>query len=104
MTAADYAPWGIGEPDEDGWYPDYRPIPRKLKPKHESATPGKPTVDASWMAIVLHWRIVVADLAREFHVDIYDDAVRQRPWPGVRTMIFSLLDSPTRLREALTRR
>ncbi|MBN7792432.1 hypothetical protein [Microbacterium esteraromaticum] len=106
MTAADYAPWGIGEPDEDGWYPDYRPIPQNLKPAHDgpSAPSEAPQVDTSWLAIVEHWRVVVADLAREFHVDVYDAAVRARPWPGVRTMIFALLESPTRLREALTRR
>ena len=103
MTAADYAPWGIGEPDADGWYSDYRPIPQHLKPSHEGpASPtGKPQVDTSWLAIVRHWRIVVADLAREFHIDLYDPEVRRRPWPGVRTMIFSLIESPTRLREAL---
>lgn len=65
----------------------------------------KPTVDGSILAIVQHWRIVVAELAERFHVDLYDPAVRARPWPGVRTMIFTLLDTPgSRLREALTRR
>lgn len=34
-------------------------------------------------------------------VDIYAADVRARPWPGVRTLIFSLLDSDTRLRAAL---
>lgn len=104
MTAEDWAPYGIGEPDADGWYPDYRPVPASMKPLHEGVTTGKPEIDTSWFAITQQWRIVVADLAREFHIDLYDEAVRRRPWPGVRTMIFSLLDSPTRLREALTRR
>ena len=104
MTAEDWAPYGIGEPDAEGWYPDYRPVPAELKPKHEGPVGDKPQIDTSWLAIVTHWRIVVAELAREFHVDVYDHAVRQRPWPGIRTMIFSLLDGPSRLREALTRR
>ncbi|MDR6142035.1 hypothetical protein QE375_001589 [Microbacterium foliorum] len=34
-------------------------------------------------------------------VDLYDSAVLARPWPGVRTLIFSLLDTDTRLRAAL---
>lgn len=103
MTAEDWAPYGIGEPDADGWYPDYRPVPEALKPKHEGPVGEKPTIDTSWLAIVQNWRIVVAELI-ERGVDLYDPAVRARPWPGVRTLIFSLLDSPTRLREALTRR
>lgn len=105
MTAEDWAPYGIGEPDADGWYPDYRPVPANLKPAHEgpSAPTGKPEIDMSWLAIVQNWRIVVAELM-ERGIDLYDPAVRARPWPGVRTLIFSLLDSPTRLREALTRR
>lgn len=104
MTAEDYAPWGIGEPDADGWYPDYRPIPERLKPSAATAVKtDEPTIDASWLAIVQNWRIVIAELI-ERGVDLYDPAVRARPWPGIRTMIFSLLDSPTRLRAALTRR
>ncbi|MDJ1113239.1 hypothetical protein [Microbacterium dauci] len=45
-----------------------------------------------------------ADLAKEYGVDLWDPAILARPWPGIRTMIFSLLDSPTRLRAVLTRR
>lgn len=104
MTAEDWAPYGIGEPDADGWYPDYRPVPANLKPANDApASAERPQIDTSWLAIVQHWRIVVAELM-ERGVDLYDPAVRARPWPGVRTLIFSLLDSPTRLREALTRR
>ncbi|UOQ58553.1 hypothetical protein MUN78_06945 [Leucobacter allii] len=106
MTAEDWAPYGIGEPDADGWFPDYRPVPEELRPAESAAvTPtGKDTVDTSLVALVSHWRLVVADLALHYHVDLYDPAVLARPWPGVRTMIFSLLDSDTRLRAALTRR
>ncbi|MDR6142387.1 hypothetical protein QE375_001941 [Microbacterium foliorum] len=49
-----------------------------------------------------NWRIVVAELM-ERGIDLYDPAVRQRPWPGVRALIFSLIDSDTRLRAALRR-
>lgn len=51
-----------------------------------------------------HWPLVIADLSRHHRIDLFDPAVLARPWPGVRTLIFSLLDEPTRLREALTRR
>jgi hypothetical protein len=45
----------------------------------------------------------VADLAQFFGVDLYDPAVLDRPWPGIRTMVFALLDMPeSRLRRALT--
>lgn len=107
MTAEDWAPFGIGEPDADGWYPDYRPVPEHLKPEAETAGPssGRHAVDESWLGIVTHWRLVIADLAEFYHLDLFDPAVRARPWPGVRTMIFSLFDMPTsRLREALTGR
>ena len=68
------------------------------------AKPGAVTIDGSLLALVTNWKLVVADLASEFGVDLYDPAVLARPWPGVRTMIFSLIDSPTRLRAVLTKR
>ena len=68
------------------------------------AKPGAVTVDGSLLALVTNWKLVVADLSSEFGVDLYDPAVLARPWPGVRTMIFSLIDMPTRLRAVLTRR
>lgn len=107
MTAEDWAPYGIGEPDADGWYQDYRPVPAHLKPESPNAVTSQPKheVDDSWLAIVTHWRLVVADLAAIYHLDIHDPAVRARPWPGVRTMIFALFGAPeSRLRKALTRR
>lgn len=105
MTAEDWAPYGIGEPDAEGWYSDYRPVPADLRPEALSAVPAAKGIelDDSILAIVTHWRIVVAELM-ERGVDLYDPAVLARPWPGVRTLIFSLLDSDTRLRRALTRR
>lgn len=69
-----------------------------------AASTAKPVdIDGSVLALLTHWRIVVAELA-ERGVDLYDPAVLARPWPGVRTLIFALIDSPTRLRKALTRR
>ena len=62
-----------------------------------------PEVDGSLLGIVTHWRLVRVDLARFFGVDLYDPTVLARPWPGVRTMIFALLDMPESwLRQALT--
>ena len=68
------------------------------------ASPNAVETDGSLLALVTNWKLVVADLAKEFGIDLYDPAVLARPWPGVRTMIFSLLDMPTRLRAVLTRR
>lgn len=103
MTAEDYAPYGVGEPDADGWYQDYR-IPASMKAAAPAAVgPAEPDVDRSWLAIVAHWRLVVAELAMH-GIDLYDPAVLARPWPGIRTLIFALLEQPTELRRALTRR
>ncbi len=81
-------------------------MPAELRPEATSAVPAQngPTIDTSVLSLLAHWQLVVADLALHYHVDLYDPAVRARPWPGVRTMIFSLLDSDTRLRAALLRR
>ncbi|WP_295035405.1 hypothetical protein [uncultured Microbacterium sp.] len=98
----DWAPYGVGEPDADGVYPDYRRPPKHLRPA-PAAAPAGADIDNSILAIVTNWRLVVAELA-ERGVDLYDPAVRARPWPGIRAMIFSLIGSPSRLREALTRR
>ena len=105
MTAEDWAPYGIGEPDPEGWFPAYRPVPAELKPEApavQSAVP-KVEIDGSVLALVTHWRLVVAELV-ERGIDLYDPVVLARPWPGIRAAIYSLLDSPTRLRAALTRR
>lgn len=65
--------------------------------------PNAVEIDGSVLALVTNWRVVVADLI-ERGIDLYDPAVRARPWPGIRSAIFSLLDSDTRLRRVLTRR
>ena len=107
-TAHDYADLGIGEPydvDTNGvpLYREYRPVPLAAQQAEAPAT--RPPVDGSLLAIVEHWRYVIADLLTIYHLDLYDPAVLARPWPGVRTAIFALLDHPdSRLRVALTRR
>ncbi|WP_439593888.1 hypothetical protein [Microbacterium sp.] len=105
MTAEDWAPYGIGSPDEDGWYQDYRPVPAHLKPSPPATPTDKKTVeiDGSIFALVQNWQLVVAELV-DRGIDLYDPAVLARPWPGIRAAIFSLIDSPTRLREVLIRR
>lgn len=87
---------------EDGWYSDYRRPPANVAPEPASppSTSKTSDLDDSLTALVEHWRIVVAELM-ERGVDLYDPAVRARPWPGVRTLIFSLLDTSPRLRVAL---
>ncbi len=86
------------------------PVPQELLPEAPApdapADVGKPSeVDSSLLGIVTHWRLVVADLL-DHGIDLWDPAVRARPWPGIRTLIFSLLEpgSNSRLRAALTRR
>jgi len=81
-------------------------VPQHLKPEAPDALPSKTLsadIDGSLLALITNWRLVVAELA-ERGIDLYDPAVLARPWPGVRAMIFSLIDSPTRLRAVLTRR
>lgn len=58
---------------------------------------GRPVM---WTDIVQHWASVVADLA-ERGVDLYAADVQARSWLGVRTMILSLVSSPSRLAAAL---
>lgn len=79
-------------------------MPDELKPEAPAAAAAKATeIDGSWLALVTNWRLVIAELA-ERGIDLYDPAVLARPWPGIRAVIFSLLDSNTRLRAVLTRR
>lgn len=82
-------------------------MPEQLKPKPPTVSAGtkKREIDGSWLAIVTNWRLVLHDLSVIHHIDLFDPVVRARPWLGVRTMIFGLLDIPgSLLREALTRR
>lgn len=77
-------------------------MPAELRPAR-AASAKAPEIDGSLLAIVTHWRLVVVDMARIFRLDLYDPTVLARPWPGVRAMIFSLLDMPDSwLRAALT--
>jgi len=76
-----------------------------LRPELPKSVAKGPTIDGSLSAIAAHWRIVVAEMAEVYGVDLYDPAILARPWPGVRTMIFALLERPHgHLRAALTRR
>lgn len=55
-----------------------------------------------WIDILTRWDLVICDLAEKYGIDLYDPAVRARPWPGVRTLIFGLLSDPSsRLHRAL---
>ncbi|NLP82586.1 hypothetical protein HF576_01870 [Microbacterium sp. CFH 90308] len=110
VTPEDLAPYGIGAPDAEGWYTDYRPLPPHLRPSPPAAPvrPGssdKPAVevDGSWYALLSNWRLVVADL-KDRGIDLYDPVVLAGPWLSIRAAIFSLIDSNSRLRAALTRR
>lgn len=82
-------------------YGDYR-VPAEVSAAAEPAA-RKSDIDGSWLALVTHWRLVVAELM-DRGINLYDPDVLASPWLGVRAAIFSLLDSPTRLREVLKRR
>ena len=82
-------------------------MPAELRPPPATTTAGgKPSeVDGSLLGLIGQWRIVVAELAEHYGVDLYDPVVLARPWPGIRTMIFALVDRPgSRLKAALTTR
>lgn len=98
MTLEEWAQYGIGEPDADGNYPDYR-VPAGLKPKPPTTTSTGRQV--WWIDIVTRWDLVHRDLAERYHIDLHDPAVLARPWPGVRTLILGLLSEPSRLANSL---
>ena len=83
-------------------------MPAAQRPQAPSAAaglPAAPQIDESVLGLVTAWRAVVAEMARVYHVDMHDPAVLDRPWLGIRTMIFALRDTPgSALREALTLR
>lgn len=109
MTVEEWAQYGVGEADADGIFPDYR-IPPEVaaswskSPAVETNDEDAAVAATSWLDLVEHWPLVVADLSRWHHIILDDPAVLALPWVGVRTLIFSLLDEPTRLRGALTTR
>jgi hypothetical protein len=109
-TAEDWAQYGIGDPvsyDENGVpiFRDYRQIPREAQHVESPLLPGAVIVDGSLLGILTNWRLVIDDMLAIYRLDLYDPAVLARPWPGVRTALYGLLDRPeSRLRAALTRR
>ncbi|WP_169834214.1 hypothetical protein [Oerskovia enterophila] len=46
---------------------------------------------------------MICDLAHLYGIDLYDPAVLARPWPGIRTMILSLLHRPSALADRIER-
>ncbi len=54
-----------------------------------------------WLDIVQNWGAVLADLSQLHGIDLFDPAVQERPWPGVRLLILDLLSADTRLARAL---
>jgi hypothetical protein len=47
---------------------------------------------------------VVVAVLMERGIDLYDPAVLARPWRGIRTLLFFIIDTPSPLRQVLTRR
>lgn len=95
MTVEELAPYGIGTPDAEGWYPDYR-IPAHLKPAAPAAQAETSAGRSVWWShIVAEWDSVAWDLSAIHGVDLHDPAVRARSWLGVRGMILGLLRDPS---------
>ena len=59
----EWAVYGIGEPDENGVYPDYRRPPAP-EPTGETSD----TVPVTWTDVLAGWDIVVGDLAAVYGV------------------------------------
>jgi len=95
----EWAQYGVGEPDADGLYPDYR-IPADLKPSVELPKDADAT-PVTVFDIVSHWDAVHLDLMERFHVNLHDPAVLASPWLGIRPLVLSLLQAPSRLTRAL---
>jgi hypothetical protein len=109
VTVEEWARYGVGEADADGIFPDYRVPPEvaaswSKSPTAQTSDEGAAIAATSWLDLVEHWPLVHADLSSKHGLLLDDPAVLALPWPGVRTLIFSLLDEPTRLRGALTTR
>lgn len=45
----------------------------------------------------------MCDLGERYGIDLYDPVVLARPWPGVRTMIYSLINGSGQLARSLRR-
>ena len=76
----------MGEPDEDGVYPDYR-IPAELKP----AAPER-GVHVTWGQIASQWLLVRADLAALYGVREWE--MHSEPWTVLRGLVFTVLSHP----------
>ena len=88
---ADWAPYGIGEPEaygEDGTpiYAEYR-VPEDVKP-----TPPTPSGASTWWVLLSNWEYVEADLQQYYQVSTLTHA--QHPWPWMHTLICRLADIP----------
>lgn len=109
FTPEDWAAFGVGEVlghDANGIpiYEDYNPPAESLAMAASTdSAPAKREVDFTLYGLLSNWRLVVDELGR-LGIDLYDAEVLARPWPGIRTVIFGLLDRDTLLRAVLTRR
>jgi hypothetical protein len=98
VTAEEWAAYGVGEPDVDGNYPDYR-VPAHLRPAAPAST--KSGREIWWSDIVPRWGLVQRDLVERYQTNLHDPRVLALPWPAVRFLILGLLNEPSRLARAL---
>ncbi|MGF1661464.1 MAG: hypothetical protein ACFCVG_03165 [Kineosporiaceae bacterium] len=100
-TAGGWARYGVGEPDEDGLYPDYR-VPPGARPPTPAPAPPQGAPVWWWSTIAARWDLVIRDLSALHGIDLHDSRTLDSPWPGVRTLILGLVSEPgSRLRQAL---
>lgn len=78
-------------------------MPPELRPAAPTPAPDPAAKTIWWIDIVKHWDLVVCDMSSRYGIDLYDPAVQARPWPGIRTMIFGLLQGDGLLARALRR-
>lgn len=72
-----------------------------MKPRNEA----KEAKRVGWKEILEAWDLVVPDLAEVYGVDLYDPALKRRPWPWLRGLLMGLISTPnSRLSRHLARR
>lgn len=91
-TIADWAPYGIGEPDEHGIYPDYR-APNNVRP----VPPDQDAPQWDWLSIFDNWPVIAIEIHEHYGVDV---EVEERPWPWLYNRVIALAGRPgTRLHQ-----
>lgn len=88
-------PYGRGRKDPVSGLYEWYEIPDEVAQRERGE-------GVSWGQILQHWRLIEADLASEYGVDVEDRALmRARSWRWLETLLIGLLAADTRLARAL---